>query len=124
MIQLNNITTKLMENKFTSKDNIIDSWLHENGYEETTKQVEREAEEITNTTKTLDWGTINITPPPMIIRISNPQTNEVLGEFKEKDGLLTFEGNVDEAGKVFVDYICRVFKQRIEYNITNNKIKI
>jgi len=123
MIQLNNITTKLMENKFTSKDNIIDSWLHENGYEETTKQVEREAEEITNTTKTLDWGTINITPPPMIIRISNPQTNEVLGEFKEKDGLLTFEGNVDEAGKVFVDYICRVFKQRIEYNITNNKIK-
>jgi hypothetical protein len=123
MIQLNNITTKLMENKFTSKDNIIDSWLHENGYEEITKQVEREAEEISNTTKTLDWGKINITPPPMIIRISNPQTNEILGEFKEKDGLLTFEGNVDEAGKVFVDYICRVFKQRIEYNITNNKIK-
>lgn len=35
-----------MENKFTSKDNIIDSWLHENGYEEITKQVEREAEEL------------------------------------------------------------------------------
>jgi len=82
------------------------------------------SEEISNTTKTLDWGTINITPPPMMIRISNPQTNEILGEFKEKDGLLTFEGNVDEAGKVFVNYICRVFKQRIEYNITNNKIKI
>jgi hypothetical protein len=78
-------------------------------------------EKSTIKTPTLDWGEINITPSPMMIRISNPQTNEVLGEFKEKDGLLTFEGNVDEAGKVFVDYICRVFKQRIEYNIINNK---
>jgi hypothetical protein len=78
-------------------------------------------EKSTIKTPTLDWGTINITPPPMMIRISNPKTNEILGEFKEKEGLLTFEGNVDEAGKVFVDYICRVFKQRIEYNITNNK---
>lgn len=35
-----------MENKFTSKDNIIDSWLQENGDPEITKQVEREAEEL------------------------------------------------------------------------------
>jgi hypothetical protein len=60
-------------------------------------------------------STFKIVPPPMTIRISDPMTNEMLGEFKEKDGLLTFEGKVDDAGKVFVDFICETFKQRIEH---------
>ena len=45
----------------------------------------------------------------------NPLTGEFLGEFKEKQGLLTFEGKTDEAGKIFVDFICATFKQRIEH---------
>lgn len=60
-------------------------------------------------------STFKIVPPPMTIRISDPITNEMLGEFKEKDGLLTFDGKVDDAGKVFVDLICKTFKQRIEH---------
>ena len=60
-------------------------------------------------------STFKSVPLPMIIRISDPITNEKLGEFKEKDGLLTFEGKVDDAGKVFVDFICETFKQRIEH---------
>ena len=60
-------------------------------------------------------STFNFVPPPMTIRISDPITNEILGEFKEKEGLLTFEGKVDDAGKVFVDFICETFKQRIEH---------
>ena len=60
-------------------------------------------------------STFKIIPPPMTIRISDPMTNEILGEFKEKDGLLTFEGKVDDAGKVFVDFICETSKQRIEH---------
>ena len=59
--------------------------------------------------------TFKIVPQQMSIRITNPQTNEFLGEFKEKDGLLTFEGNVDEAGDIFVKFICETFKQRIEH---------
>ena len=55
-------------------------------------------------------------PAPMSIRISDPVTNELLGEFKEKEGLLTFEGKVDKAGKVFVDFVCETFKQRIKDN--------
>jgi len=54
-------------------------------------------------------------PAPMSIRIFDPVTNELLGEFKEKEGLLTFEGKVDEAGKMFVDFVCETFKQRIEH---------
>ena len=60
-------------------------------------------------------STFKIVLPSMTIRISDPITNEILGEFKEKDGLLTFEGKVDDAGKVFVDFICETFKQRIEH---------
>jgi hypothetical protein len=60
-------------------------------------------------------STYKIVPPPMTIRISDPITNEILGEFKEKDGLLTFEGKVNDAGKIFVDFICETFKQRIEH---------
>lgn len=60
-------------------------------------------------------GISKIAPPPMTIRFSDPITNEILGELKEKDGLLTFEGKVDDSGKVFVDFICETFKKRIEH---------
>lgn len=58
---------------------------------------------------------LKFTPPPINIKMCNPLTGEFLGEFKEKQGLLTFEGKTDEAGKVFVDFICATFKQRIEH---------
>ena len=60
-------------------------------------------------------NTFNTVPAPILIRFSDPITNEIFGEFKEKDGLLTFEGKVDDAGKIFVDFIFETFKQRIEH---------
>jgi len=67
-------------------------------------------------------GHVQLAPLPMTIVFSNPLTKGFLGKFMEKDGLLTFEGNVDEAGKVFIDFICKTFDQRIEYLI-NQKMK-
>lgn len=58
--------------------------------------------------------TYQIVQPPVSIRISSPITGEHLGDFKEKDGVLTFEGKVDEAGQVFVDFICKSFDARIK----------
>lgn len=84
--------------------------------------MKNEAEKIDNqqgnsVIANVSGSTFKIVPPPMTmtIRISDPITNEILGEFKEKDGLLTFEGKVDDAGKVFVDFICETFKKRIEH---------
>ena len=60
---------------------------------------------------TIGFGTSNTVLPPLTIRMSNPDTGELLGEFKEKDGVLTFEGKVDDAGKVFVDFVCGISQQ-------------
>lgn len=62
-------------------------------------------------------NSFKIIPPPTLIRFSDPITQEIFGEFKEKDGVLTFEGKVDDAGKIFVDFVCRIFKDRIDYLI-------
>jgi hypothetical protein len=56
---------------------------------------------------------INTPPILMTFYKSNSGTGKV-GEFKEVNGLLTFEGNVDESAKLFVDRVCELFKQRIE----------
>lgn len=58
----------------------------------------------------------NIVPEPITITIGGN-----LGIFKEVDGKLTFEGNIDEAGKIFVDFICYNFNERIKY--LNNNMK-
>jgi hypothetical protein len=54
------------------------------------------------------------TPQPILITFTNPINGQHLGELKEVDGLLTFNGNIDESGKLFVDYICNLFNERIK----------
>ena len=53
--------------------------------------------------------------PPLSI-IFTSHTGQKLGEFKEVDGKLTFEGNVDESGKMFVDFICKSFNASRPHN--------
>ncbi|MDA3816771.1 MAG: hypothetical protein PF486_05295, partial [Prolixibacteraceae bacterium] len=72
-------------------------------------------ENDSNAEKDIAGCVFKITPPPIHIQFTNPQTGVFLGAFKEKDGLLTFEGNVDEAGDMFVKLICETFAQRIEH---------
>ena len=59
-----------------------------------------------------------IVPLPISI-IIHDNNGEELGRFTEKDGILTFEGKVDEAGKRFVDYVCETFNSRIKELIKN-----
>ena len=51
---------------------------------------------------------------PYFIRFTNPITGKFLGEFKESNGVLSFEGNVDESAKLFVDFVCNELKKRQE----------
>lgn len=59
--------------------------------------------------------------PPVSINFNSTVDGSFLGTFCEKDGLLTFEGNVDEAGKVFVNFICKTFNGRITELIKEGK---
>lgn len=52
-------------------------------------------------------------PVGVSITFSSLKTNKILGEFKEVNNKLTFEGDVDEAGKVFVDFICKTFNKKV-----------
>ena len=56
---------------------------------------------------------LNFKPVGVSITFSSPITNKILGEFKEVDNKLTFEGDVTESGKVFVDFICKTFNKDI-----------
>jgi len=51
---------------------------------------------------------------PVSISIHSPISGVWLGDFVEKEGVLTFNGNVDEAGRVFVDFVCASFNQRMK----------
>lgn len=64
------------------------------------------------------YKTIDITPHPISMVFTNTQ-NRVIGHFKEVDGRLTFEGDVDESANMFVNNIINIFNQRIEYLINN-----
>ena len=63
----------------------------------------------------VDVGSSALTFKPVGVSItfSIPITNKILGEFKEVNNKLTFEGDVDEAGKVFVDFICKTFNKKV-----------
>jgi hypothetical protein len=62
-----------------------------------------------------DVGTSALSFKPVGISITfiSPITNKIIGEFKEVNNKLTFEGDVDEAGKVFVDFICKTFNKKL-----------
>ena len=66
--------------------------------------------EITTNPKDLTFKTIN----PLIAIEIYGNNGKPLGRFIEKDGLLIFEGKVNESGKVFVDFICETFEARIK----------
>ena len=53
--------------------------------------------------------------PPLSIGFSSPQTGDELGRFFEDEGKLKFEGNLDESGKIFVDFLIRSFSERVEF---------
>lgn len=55
-----------------------------------------------------------LVPMTFGMRIHDVNSGEPLGTFKEVDGKLTFEGDVDGAGKLFVDFICKSFNERIK----------
>jgi hypothetical protein len=55
--------------------------------------------------------TVEFKLQPISIHISSNTTGEEIGKFYEKDGLLTFEGKVDQAGREFVDHVCRIFNR-------------
>lgn len=62
-----------------------------------------------------DVGSSALTFKPVCVSITfnSPITNKILGEFKEVNNKLSFEGDVDEAGKVFVDFICKTFNNKV-----------
>lgn len=62
-----------------------------------------------NTFLLLPDSMVYLRPHPTTFIITSSITGEVLGVFKEVNGKLTFEGQVDEAGKVFTDFVCKTF---------------
>lgn len=56
-------------------------------------------------------GTSRLTTQPVSIVFTSNLTGKKIGEFKEVDGKLTFEGDVTESGKQFVDFVCKTFNK-------------
>ena len=52
--------------------------------------------------------------PSINITFTNPNNGEYLGEFYEEGGQLKFTGNVNESAKVFVEFVCKSFNERIK----------
>jgi len=55
--------------------------------------------------------TAKIAPQP--IKLSFINDKEVVGEFKEVNGKFVFEGELEESGRLFVDFVLKTFEQRI-----------
>jgi hypothetical protein len=53
-------------------------------------------------------------PVPMNITFTSPITGKKIGVFSELDGKLNFSGDLDESGKIFVDFVCNSFNKRIQ----------
>lgn len=51
---------------------------------------------------------------PINITFRSSNNLDYLGEFYEEEGILKFKGDVHESGKVFVDFICKSFNNRID----------
>ena len=61
-------------------------------------------------------------PPPLSITFNDVKNgNKQVGSFGIKDGKLTFDGDVSESGKIFVDFICESFDERIQLMIKEIK---
>lgn len=55
---------------------------------------------------------------PIVIQIHSTLTGEFLGVLFERNGELCFEGKADEAAQEFMEFVCILFKQRIDYLIS------
>ncbi len=56
---------------------------------------------------------LTLRPQPVHIQFHDTKTNDVIGKFFEVEGKMEFEGDVTESAKVFVDFVCETFNQRI-----------
>ena len=70
--------------------------------------------EETNSLYISDTVNYALKHPPINITFTDPNTREYLGEFYEEGGELKFTGNVNESAKVFVEFICKLFNERIK----------
>jgi hypothetical protein len=64
---------------------------------------------------------LEINPPPFSILFNNPKNGEFLGRFFEKDGKLSFEGKADESAEEFVNFICNIFHERVNFLINSKE---
>ena len=55
--------------------------------------------------------TAKIVPQP--INLEFRDQNGIIGQFKEVNGKFTFEGELEESGRIFVDFVLKTFEQRI-----------
>ncbi len=53
--------------------------------------------------------------PPLSITFTSVETGYFLGRFFEDEGKLKFEGNLDESGEIFIDFLVRSFSERVEF---------
>lgn len=67
-----------------------------------------------NNTEDQKLYTIDSTIQPLSLTFHDIVTREKIGEFRDVNGVLSFEGNVDESGKIFTDFICNCFNSRIQ----------
>jgi len=56
---------------------------------------------------------LTLKPEPVSISFHDTKTNDVIGKFFEVDCKMEFEGDATESAKVFVDFVCETFNQRI-----------
>lgn len=63
-------------------------------------------------TKTL----FNLKEEPII---SFRDANQVVGQFRIVNGVLTFEGNTDKSADVFIKFLCETFKIYTEEDVLN-----
>lgn len=58
-------------------------------------------------------STNNIEALPINITFRSYEDLKYLGSFYEENGVLKFEGEVNKSGKIFTDFICKEFNDRI-----------
>lgn len=46
---------------------------------------------------------------PIITFTDIKNNNEIVGQFRIINGVLTFEGNTDKSAKIFIEFLCETF---------------
>lgn len=48
----------------------------------------------------------------ILITFLNTESGEVIGQLRDKDGVLVFEGDAEQSAHNFFDYVCDIFNER------------